>query len=533
MRVVSKEEMERIDRETISEFGIPGLILMENAGIAMSVKSLEIYPELKTGKVSVGVLVGPGNNGGDGLVMARWYFINGIEVRVYLFGDRGKFKGDPLVNLNIADKLCVPMTEIKDIEEWKSVRERVMRHGVLVDALFGTGLNGEVRGFFRELIEDLNSMVTGIRRADKNMLRVLSVDVPSGLLCVEDKQNKSIVRADDTITVALPKLGMVDYPGLSCVGRRHEVQIGFPESLLAHERLKRHLICSETGAKLMPSRPKDSHKGTFGHLLVIGGSRQYAGAAVLASHSALKSGCGLVSLASVASVCQTMRMHLPEVICVELPEEEDGTISDKAFNILEPELSRYEGIVMGPGLGNNPLTGKLMASVLAKYQGKLLIDADGLNFLAENKDMLKMAKSSVIVTPHIKEMSRLVQKTVQDVKNNKIAFSRDFSKAHNVILVLKDAVTLISEPQGHSFYNTTGNEGMATGGSGDVLAGLVGGLMVNRLGVLESSVLGVYIHGLAGDHAKRGLHSASLTATDIINHIYIAFNSLSAGENHV
>ncbi len=542
MKVVCKEEMEQIDRETSEEYLFPSSLLMENAGIAIAQKILELYPELKLHQKTIAILVGPGNNGGDGLVIARYFYTHEIPVHIYIIGKVEKFKGDPLMNLNIATKLAIPITimdtsrewlisnktpktsisfaTVETVNEWQNCKEEILACPFMVDALFGTGLKGEVREQYKEIILDINN-------SNDNQRKIIAVDVPSGLLSIEDKQNEHIIKADDTITVALPKIGMIDYPGKSFVEKLHIVQIGFPDKLLNHERIKHHLISSEMAKTLLPKREPNSHKGSYGHLLVIGGSNQYTGAAILACQAALRTGCGLVTLASVPYACQTLRNHFPEAINWELPETAKGTISDKAFEELQDNLSMFQAVVFGPGIGQNQSTARLLQYILTDYQGKILIDADGLNLLSQNISLLKETKASIILTPHIKEMARLTQKNSSDVIENKIALCREFSTNYNVTTVLKSAVTLIAHPDAKLYSNSTGNEGMASGGTGDVLAGMIGAFMCQGLGLLESGILGVYMHGLSGDLAKNKTSSASLIASDLISTLHLAFQELA------
>ncbi len=518
MKVVNKDEMEQIDRESSEDYNIPSILLMENAGIAIALKTLMILPIITENTLPIAVLIGPGNNGGDGLVIARYFFVHHIPVKVFIIGSEEKFKGDSALNLRIAQSLKIPITTISSLDQWNSLSKVILSFPVLIDALFGTGLKGEVRDYYIDVIQSINQ---------RSKSTLIAVDVPSGLLSLEDRYNQHVVQADHTITVALPKAGMMDYPGKDSVGQLHIVQIGFSEDLLRHPRIQKNWITDDIAHDLLPKRPPDTHKGSYGHLLVIAGSHQYTGAAVLVCQSALRSGCGLVTLASTPSVCQTLRNHLPEAIALELPEKDDNTLSEKAFEVLENSLSRYQAVVMGPGVGQDPAVARLLKSLLAHYTGKILIDADGINLLSKNMTLLKECKAEVIVTPHIKEMGRLIGKGIEAVISNKLSLIREFSREYHCVTVLKSAVTLISNDEGEIWYNTKGNEGMATGGTGDVLAGIVGSLMIQGLNGEESAVLGVYLHSAAGDHAKMKGASASLIASDIISHLYLAFKEIS------
>ncbi|MDH4128087.1 MAG: NAD(P)H-hydrate dehydratase [Spirochaetota bacterium] len=518
MKVVTKSEMEYIDRETSNVYKIPSTLLMENAGIAITYKIMEIYPQIVKSTNNT-VIVGPGNNGGDGLVIARQFLTQKIPVQIIIIGNRDKFNGDPLINLEISEKLNIPLKFICSLKEWEMQEQNIFSSFIIIDAIFGTGLKDKVKDLFNNIIQSIN----------KNKLsKVISVDIPSGMLSIEDKQNETIIFADDTITVGLPKIGMVDYPGKSYVGKLHIVNIGFPETLLTDKQIHTNLITLDMVKNILPKRQSNTHKGDFGHVLVIAGSKKYTGAAILTCKSALRSGCGLVTLASVATVCSTLRNQFPEAICMELPETNDGYISSESFSLISHNLSSYQTVIIGPGLGQSPSTKELLDDLLINYTGKVVIDADGINLLSQNLDLLKKSKCEIILTPHLKEMSRLMNKTINEIKSNKIAYSREFSKKYNIVLCLKSAVTLISDSNGELYYNTTGNEGMSTGGTGDVLTGIIAGLMAQGVGVLESTILGTYIHGLTGDYVKLNSSSQTLIASDIINNLHHAFNKLNS-----
>ncbi len=515
MKLVNKDEMEKIDSETSINYGFPSILLMENAGIAISLKILENYSIIKEKNSSISVLVGAGNNGGDGLVIARYFFIHDIPVKVYIVSQKAKFKDDPLTNLNIADKLGIPISFIKDDNDWNSVKRDVLSSDFIIDSIFGTGLKGEVRGFYTKVFRDINNRLGC----------VISVDVPSGLLTIEDSQNENIVRADTTITVGLPKVGMVDFPGKDYVGELNIVDIGFPNSLLNHHRIKGHIITHNMVNSLLPIRNSNSHKGTYGHLLVIGGSRQYTGAVILACMAALRSGCGLVTLASIPSVCNVLRGYFPEAIIKELPEL-DGSISYEAVDILRNSLSDYNSIVFGPGIGLSSSCEEVLSMLIKDYEGTLLIDADGLNLLSRNIYILKEKKASIILTPHIKEMARLINADKSELISHKLNISRNFAKEYGITLVLKSAVSLVFHYDGRFFFNTTGNESMASGGTGDVLSGIVGSFMAQGLAILDSAVISIFIHGLAGDHAKTLYTSPVVIASDLISNLNKAFRGV-------
>lgn len=514
INIVNRLEMESIDKAASEKYAIPSTILMENAGIAIAQKILEIITDKSK---SIGVLVGPGNNGGDGLVIARYLQRCKISIQVYLFAPKEKFKGDALLNLEIAEKYKIPMKFIKNEDMWEIEKSNVLKNCYLIDSLFGTGMKDEPRPFFKKVIENLNAV---------DQSHIISVDVPSGLICEFDIQNKTILKANSTIAVSLPKAGMLDYPGKSYIGDLHIVDIGFPVDLTHNPAIQSKLINRKSIQSILPKRKKDGHKGSFGRLLVIAGSNQYSGASVLTVKSALKSGLGLVTLSSSKSSCDVLRNHLPEAITLELCDYSVEDSALKNFKLLEDKLNQYSAIIFGPGIGLNDETFNLLKLLLENYKGKLLIDADGLNHLSHCLDYLNTSEADIVLTPHIKEMARLVHCSVEELLSKKVSIARGFAKKYNIHLVLKSAVTLTASPDNTIYFNSTGNEGMATGGSGDVLSGLIGGLMAQGLSVLNSSISGVFIHGFAGDFAKEKLSSHSMTASDIIENFHLAFKEL-------
>ncbi len=516
MKIVTREQMQKIDKTTIEEYGVPSLILMENAGISILSKIIKLYPEITNPDKFVTILIGPGNNGGDGLVIARQLYNKGAEPFVVLLGVEEKFKGNALTNLKIAKNLELYIAIAPDQSKFDYHKKKILQSDFLIDAVFGTGLKGTPREFQSYVINEVNEKYNG---------KVIAVDVPSGMTSDTETKSEMILKASDTITVALPKINMVDYPGKHYVGRLHTVNIGFPENLLKNKALKYSLVGIKEASQLLNKRNPAGHKGTFGRLLVIAGSTEYTGASILSAVSGLKAGAGLVTLASVSKVCNSIRGNHPEIICDEMIEDESGNISDRNFNKLKAYLDSTDCIIIGPGI-NSYATFKMLKSLLALYRNKVVIDAGMLNFYAKETDSLRKTTADIVLTPHIKEFGRLVKKDVGEVINNKIELITKFCEEHNVYLVLKSAVTLISDNNGNVYFNTTGNNGLATAGSGDVLTGVIGGLCSQGYSIPQASILGVFLHGLTGDLIAQEQSQHTLTAGQIANNLHKAFQEV-------
>lgn len=549
MKVASQSQIQEIDRRSTKDFAIPSLLLMENASIAIAQKILELYGDLCSDS-GVGFLVGRGNNGGDGMAVARYFFRYGIEPRMFLFSSEEKFQKDALIQMRILQKLGLELCFIESLEDWQKEKTRVFEQRFLVDALLGVGLKGRLRDLERQVVLDLNEYRERNiqeKNSSKNDRKILSIDVPSGLLTLGDVQNPEILRADETFSVGLPKLGMLDYPGREFVGRLHVLDIGFPKVLLEDSSIsiKGHWITSSSASLLLPKRKKNTHKGNYGHVLVLAGSRNYAGAAILSCRSVLKGGAGYVTLASIPTVCLSLRTLFPEAITFELPEER-GVISlegsleykNKSKNREEPQkkeefltklqeyLSDCDSVLIGPGLGREDSTFRLIEWVFLESSIPIVVDADALFFLSQNLAILKKTRAQIVLTPHIQEMSRIVKKDRKKILANKIQLSQDLCESTGAVLVLKSATTLITEANGNFYYNTTGNEGMATAGSGDQLAGLLASFLAQGILPVDSAQLACFLHGRAGDLAVQEKGSASLTASDVLNFLPQAFLEL-------
>lgn len=513
MKVVTAEEIRRIDRRAIEEYGILGVVLMENAGHNVVLSMIDCYGNLRGKKVSI--VAGKGNNGGDGFVVARHLFNRDIRVEVYLLDESDDVKGDAKINLDILKKAGIPLYEsatLKDLE--KPLRDA----DIIVDAIFGTGISSKVTKPYSDAINAINS-------AGKP---VVSIDIPSGVSSDTGEILGVAVKANLTVTFVLPKRGLLVFPGAEYSGVLKIADIGIPKGIVEEEDIKCHILTSKDIKALLPKRSPNSHKTSFGHLLVIAGSAGKTGAAAMTSLSALRVGAGLVTLSIPASLNDLLEMKTTEVMTLPLPETDDLTLSVYAENILKEIFPKMTATALGPGLSTHPETVKLVRHLISNIEHPIVIDADGVNALIGHLETLKDAKGPLILTPHPGEMARLLDITSKEIQKDRIGIAQKFALKHKVYLVLKGARTIISDPDGNIFINPTGNPGMATAGTGDVLTGMIGGLIAQGMEPLAAAKTAVYLHGLAGDQAAEEIGEMGMIASDIIERIPKAIKFLKS-----
>lgn len=486
MKLVTAQEMRELDRRTIQEVGVPSLVLMENAGRGTYQVLRREFPELRG---PVAVLAGRGNNGGDGLVVARHLAQDGFPVTVFLLASRTEIRGDARVNLQIAENLGLNLVEILEERDLEQAFNQMARADLLVDALLGTGLNAPVQGLMARLIEELNTL----------HLPVLAVDIPSGLNADTGEPLGVAFRAQVTVTYGYPKLGQILPPGRDYVGRLWRVDIGIPAALA--REVKTELAEPREMRALLPPRPFASHKGTFGHLVVVAGSEGKTGAAAMAAEAGLRAGAGLVTAAVPATLNDILEVKLTEPMTHPLPEApEVRALGEAALAPLRDFLADKTAVALGPGLGTHPETQGLVRNLVRECPLPMVIDADGVNALAGRLTILAAAAGPRIITPHPGEMARLLGLTSKDVQARRLEVAREVAQVHKVWVVLKGAQTLVAAPDGLVSLNPTGNPVLASGGTGDVLTGLIGGFLAQGLSPWDAARLGVYLHGLAADY---------------------------------
>ena len=502
MKLVTVEEMREIDRKTIEEFRVPSLQLMEKAGRNVA----EVAGEMLRSPLGkrIAILAGRGNNGGDGFVAFRYLVEKGAEVSVYLLGKKEEVRGDALLNFK---KLTQPVMEVKERKDLEGLREAISRVDLIIDALLGTGTRGEIKGILKETIEILNGSGKPI----------VSVDIPSGLEGDKGEPLGVCVKAARTVTMGLPKLGLVLYPGAEYVGELDVAGIGIPSEVLDDGNLKVNLLGEEDVFSLFPPLKRDSHKGDFGHILVIAGSTGFTGAAALTGLGSLRSGGGLVTLGVAGSLNPIMEVKLTEVMTAPLPETGEGCLSLEAEEGILRLARRADVLAVGPGLSVHPETSELVKRLVAGVEKPMVIDADGLNGLKGDISLLTKSPASIIITPHPGEMAGLLGKTTAEVQSDRIGIARETALRTGTVVVLKGAGTVISDPEGNVYVNPTGNPGMAGGGMGDILTGVIASFMGRGLSRMEAATAGVYIHGLAGDIAAGDRGETGLIATDLLD----------------
>lgn len=511
MKIVDSKTMRLLDETAIKRYGIPGVVLMENAGRNSAEIILKKYPLIN----KVSVFAGKGNNGGDGFVIARHLKNSGLDVTVYLLAQESDVKGDAKTNLDIWKKMDGEICAIKKMSDIKKHASKIKHSHLIVDAIFGTGLEKDVTGIHRSVIEFINSLNK----------KIVSIDVPSGIDASTGRALGCCIKADTTITMALQKIGLITYPGADYAGDLEVVDIGMPKNIIDDADIKYETIDKDFINGILKKRPKNSHKGTFGHVLVIAGSIGKTGAAAMTSLGAMRVGAGLVTLGISESLNQMMEEKLTEVMTEPLPETKAKTLGAVSFEKIKNIAKDKKAIAIGPGLTAADDVKKLVLKLIQEIKMPLVIDADAVNVLKGNLDMLKKAKAPIILTPHPGEMAKLLGLSTKDVQADRINIASRFAIKNNVILVLKGARTVIAEPSGKVYINLTGNAGMATAGTGDVLTGMIAGFIAQGYSMIDSAKLGVYLHGYAGDEAAKNIGEIGMMATDLLNILPNVLNS--------
>jgi hydroxyethylthiazole kinase-like uncharacterized protein yjeF len=500
--------MRNIDRLAAEKYGVTGMELMERAGMAVFEEARRMLEERRGSRAVI--VCGRGNNGGDGFVVARLLACSGYQPRVLLAGRADALKGDAAANYKRAVTAGVPIQEVEDVPP------HLPPCDIVVDALLGTGLQSDVEGLFAELVRLMN----------EHPAPVLSVDIPSGLDSDAGVPRGACVRADATVTLGLPKVGMVVFPGVEYVGRLLVADIGIPAPLLEgkdpEQPLNLNLVTPEMVRDWLPPLEATTHKGARGTVLVVAGSIGFTGAAVLTSEGALRAGAGLVFLACPKSLNPIYEVKLTEVITRPVPEPDvAGCFGPESVDTLLQEVSRADALAVGPGLSTAQPASDMLAAFLPKVQVPTVLDADGLNILAARPEIT--LPPECVLTPHPGEMGRLMGMAAKEVQESRIRIAREAAYRFERIVVLKGGATVVAEPAGEAYINPTGNSGMATGGTGDVLTGAIAALMARGMAPIKAAVAGVYLHGLAGDLVAEELGREGMAAGDLLLKLPLAF----------
>jgi len=512
MRIVTSGEMYRIE-EAAEKRGVSRRILMENAGKNIARNLANLFPDYK--KKNICILCGKGNNGGDGLVAARYLKKMGAHPSVSILGRIHDISPLARENLSRLKKLKVRIHEIVKAEQ---IAEEIKNSSILIDAIFGTGFKGEIKGLYADVI-DLLSFYTEGRRPS-----VVAVDLPSGMDADTGKISSPQIRADWTFTLGLPKKGLFLHPGIEYAGNILVLDIGIPQEIIGKGWL--NLLSKEEISGFFPPRNTGAHKGSFGHTFILAGSPGFTGAAALAGTAALWSGAGLVTVGIPESLNTIMSVKLTEAMTKPFPETRAQTLGLKSFKGILEFSKKVDVLAIGPGLSRVGETRKLILKVIENINLPMVIDADALFALRGHTDILKRRRSPAVLTPHPGEMVYLTGKSLDWIQSHRIEYTRDFAVEFKVITILKGARTVIASPSGEVWVNPTGNPGMATGGSGDVLTGIIASLTGQGLNLLNASKAGVFLHGLAGDIAREEKGEYSLVASDIITKLPQAFKNV-------
>ncbi|MDE7321979.1 MAG: NAD(P)H-hydrate dehydratase [Lachnospiraceae bacterium] len=497
--VLTSAEMKDADEAAINGYGIESLVLMERAAMQIVKVIVDRYGL----DIYVGVMAGSGNNGGDGIAIARILQEEGIRAEINMIGDLSKLTSETKAQLETAKKLNIPIHY--------GVEHTL--YDVIVDALFGIGITRDIEGKFRKAIEAVNA----------SKAKTVAVDIPSGVNADNGSIMGCAVKADITVTFAYRKLGIMLYPGASCAGEVICVPIGIPEAVTAH---KRKGVVTFTDVKKdlqLPGRSPAGNKGTYGKVLLIAGSRSMGGACFLSALSAYRTGTGMVRIFTALDNREGLLKKLPEAIVDTYMDDGNFNITQEEENTLTAGIEWADVIVVGPGISMSDKAKAILETTLTNCTKPLVADADALNILAQNAELLKKFEygrrkndSDVIFTPHLGEFSRLMKYPVAEIKKDIITCCKMFTKSHDVSLVCKDARTVVAKRGKFTYLNSSGNDGMATAGSGDVLTGIIAGLLAQGLSGFEAAVMGTYIHGLAGDLARNKTSAYYIMAQDII-----------------
>ncbi len=524
MKVLTAAQMRACDARATAEFKIPSLTLMENAGAAAAHYAVIRYGTAAAGRAVI--LCGKGNNGGDGLVCARRLKekVSGSNPVVLLFAAPSAVKGDAAVNLEKWKKAGGTLRTVPDERYWQREREAVAAAPLVIDALFGTGLTGPVEGLLRSVIEDVNTLC---RRS-----RVFSLDIPSGMSSDSGDSPGPCIRAGATLAYAAPKLGELLPPNCDYVGKLSVAEIGIPPQVLDdNPEFQIHWVTPGDFAPLPMDREASGHKGSYGHVLVVAGSRGKTGAAALAGISALRAGAGLVTVATPESCVPVVASYYPELMTEPLPETDEHSISANSFDYgrFDSVLSGKTVLALGPGITTHPHTQEFVHALLRECSLPVVLDADGLNAFTRRIQHLRSRRwANLVLTPHPGELARMLGRSTADVQSRRLHAAVEAATISGAPVILKGYRTILALPDGRAWFHGPGNPGMATGGTGDALTGILAGLTA-QFGTSDWQrvlSLGVYLHGLAGDRAAEELGQEPMIATDLIRNIAPAFQRL-------
>lgn len=524
MKIVSSAQMRELDAKAIETLKIPGDTLMDRAGMGVSNAIRRLIDEKNYSSPFVLLVAGRGYNGGDAFVAARYLEEDEIDCEVWIAGTAAEIRGDALTHLGRMKSAHVPFRELPTRKDWDDALADLpitpsIGISVVADGILGTGLEGPARGPAAGAIRYVNAL--------SKSAQVVAIDVPSGLNSDTGLAEGDAVRADITAAIGLPKLGLIQPGAANHVGRLEVVDIGIPAELLEKADSEMELITPQDLSPCLKRRPCDSHKGAYGHLLILGGAAGYSGAAQMAARAALRSGVGLVTVVTPASLASSLAGNVMEAMVYAAPETETGSLSRDTWPVWRSRLGEFSALLAGPGMTCHADTEALVRAILHDASIPVVLDADALNVLAGKPDTLASAAGPLVITPHPGELGRLLGCSAADIQADRFRAVRSGADATQAVTVLKGFGTLVTQPGAPLHINMTGNPGMAKGGSGDVLAGLLGGLLAQGIPPFDAARMAVYLHGRAGDMSATHLTQAGVTAGDLIASLPFVFRELT------
>ena len=520
MKAITSAQMRELDKVASAEFEIPGVELMRRAGRGVASVVTYVADHARLGDTFVQLIAGRGNNGGDAFAAACFLHEDEFEVEVLLAGSASEVSGDALRHLSKMRAAGIPLIELPTKESWEDAVHDADSGEIIVDGVLGIGVHGPPRGPIGGAIHYINKI-----SADNI---VISIDVPSGLDADTGASPGETVVADVTATIGLPKTGLLTPQAVPYVGSLDVISIGIPADLAGQYACKRELITGWDVRRGLPRRPRNAHKGQYGHLLVIGGAVGYAGAPAMAARAACRSGTGLVSTLVPRAVYPIVGAATLEVMTHPGAETESGSLSVSNWDVWKSRLTDFDAVVLGPGMTRHPDTAAWVRHLLTECRRPLLLDADALNVLAGNADLLTHARCPVVITPHPGEMGRLLGCSTEEVQADREGAAEKAARLTKAIVVLKGAGTIVTQEGKALHVNMTGNPGMASGGMGDVLSGIIGGLLAQGISPFEAACAGVFLHGRAGDNAMWRQSQASLKAGDLVEELPVVFREIAA-----
>ncbi len=502
MRIVSNKQMQMIESIAMNQYKIPSAILMENAVLAATALC-----ERHISKEGMAVVVaGPGKNGGDGFGVARQLTCRGYNVAVLYIGDITEVSGDSLTNLDILHEMGVNVEPIPNNDSYFNIVLALTQADLVVDAIFGTGLSRSLEGSFEDMVETINTYGKYI----------ISLDLPSGIDGDTGQVLGCAVKAHQTITFGAPKIGLYLHPGCTYAGEISVANISIPKQAYDAVEVETEIMDEHDAHMLLPMRKPRANKGDFGRAYIFAGCNDMPGAALLATRAFYKSGGGLACACVVPYVSDVIHTGSAEAITRVLPEK-SGFLCAKSFDYIRPELERADVIIIGPGLGRNENVVDFVRQVIVEIDVPMVIDADALNVIAMDLNLLRGLKKQCVITPHPGEMSRLTSLEIQEVLDNTVSTATEFAKEFGVVTLLKDARTVVASPSGEVYINTSGSNALSKAGTGDVLTGVIAALIAQGADIYTAAKLGAYIHGKAGELAAERVGVYGVMATDVIN----------------